>query len=188
MLSSPYRTGVSAALVALAAMTPLCGCNISAGRRSFGGNDWIFPVLVVAGLAMGWISAYSDRRNILTLGQNATRGLGLSVFIIGCALRMGAMLVLGPRFSVWVAVQNGHRLETQGLYRFLRHPAYTGAMLTLVGWSLTFRSVIGILLAAAMVLPLMARMEAEETLLISEFGDEYVAYRDRTWRLIPLIY
>ena len=98
------------------------------------------------------------------------------------------MLVLGPRFSVWVAIQADHRLETTGLYRFLRHPSYTGAMFTLLGWALTFRSGIGLMIAAAMVLPLVSRMEAEERLLIAEFGEDYVNYREKTWRLIPLVY
>jgi protein-S-isoprenylcysteine O-methyltransferase Ste14 len=98
------------------------------------------------------------------------------------------MLILGSRFSIWVAIQQDHRLETTGLYRFIRHPSYTGAILTLFGWALTFRSGIGLLLALMMVVPLIRRMEAEERLLIAEFGDEYLSYRRRSWRLIPLVY
>jgi protein-S-isoprenylcysteine O-methyltransferase Ste14 len=188
LFASPARAEVCAALVALAAITPLCGCNVNSGRRSHGGNDWIFPFFLIMGLAMGWLSAYTDRRNIWTIGGNITRDIGLSMFLVGCTLRVAAMLILGPRFSVWVAVQVEHHLETTGLYRFLRHPSYTGALLTLFGWALTFRSGIGLILAATMVLPLISRMTAEENLLIAEFGEEYENYRRRTWRLIPLVY
>jgi len=45
-----------------------------------------------------------------------------------------------------------------------------------------------VLLAALLVPPLLARINAEERLLRSQFGEEYDAYRARTWRLIPAIY
>jgi protein-S-isoprenylcysteine O-methyltransferase Ste14 len=51
-----------------------------------------------------------------------------------------------------------------------------------------FRSGVGVLLAALLVPPLLARINAEERLLRSQFGEEYDAYRARTWRLIPAIY
>ncbi|HET6246154.1 MAG TPA: isoprenylcysteine carboxylmethyltransferase family protein [Tepidisphaeraceae bacterium] len=188
LLAEPARAGVCGALVLLAGATPLCGCNLSAGEKSHGGNDWIFPFLLIAGLLMGFGSAWCDRRNFLTLGGNVVRYAGLSLFLIGCVLRVASMLILGPRFSVWVAIQSDHRLQTTGLYRFVRHPSYTGAIFTLFGWAITFRSDIGILLAALMVLPLVRRMIAEEKLLIAVFGDEYTSYRERTWRLIPLVY
>jgi len=72
--------------------------------------------------------------------------------------------------------------------RLFRHPSHAGALLTLFGWALTFRSGMGLILAATMVLPLVSRMTAEENLLIAEFGEEYENYRRRTWRLIPLVY
>jgi protein-S-isoprenylcysteine O-methyltransferase Ste14 len=188
LLAEPARVGVGVALVILAAVTPLCGCNLSAGRESHGGNDWIFPFLLIAGLLMGWASAYCDRRNILAIDGIVARYFGLAIFLIGCVLRVASMLILGSRFSVWVAIQQDHRLQTTGLYRFVRHPSYTGALLTLFGWALTFRSLIGLLLAATMVVPLVLRMMAEEKLLIAVFADEYVFYRNRSWRLIPWIY
>ena len=188
LLADPARAGVCVALVLLAAATPLCGCNLNSGQQSHGYNDWIFPFLLVAGLAMGWGSAWCDRHNFMTIDGSLARYAGLAIFLVGCVLRVAAMLILGPRFSVWVAIQQDHRLQTTGLYRFVRHPSYTGALLTLFGWALTFRSAIGLLLAATMVFPLVRRMKAEERLLIAVFGDGYTNYRARTWRLVPLIY
>ena len=188
LLASPARAAVAGGLLALAGMTPLCGCNLNAGRLSHSRNDWIFPVLLVAGLTMGWISAWSDRHNRLVIGAGAIRSLGAAMFFAGCVLRVAAMLILNDRFSVWVAIQHDHRLETTGLYRFIRHPSYTGAALTLLGWALTFRSAIGLVLAAMMALLLISRVQAEEQLLVAEFGDEYAEYQSRSWRLIPLVY
>ena len=45
-------------------------------------------------------------------------------------------------------------------------------------------AILGVLLTALLIPPLIARIGAEETLLRTQFGGEYVAYRGRTWRLI----
>jgi len=47
---------------------------------------------------------------------------------------------------------------------------------------------VGVLLAALMIPPLLARIHAEERLLRAQFGAEYDAYRARTSRLIPGLY
>jgi protein-S-isoprenylcysteine O-methyltransferase Ste14 len=53
---------------------------------------------------------------------------------------------------------------------------------------LVFRCWLGLLLVAGTLAVLLARMNAEEALLESEFGEEYRSYRRRTWRLVPWIY
>ena len=45
-----------------------------------------------------------------------------------------------------------------------------------------------VLLASSLLVPLLARIRAEERLLRDHFGAEYEAYRARTWRLVPGIY
>lgn len=58
----------------------------------------------------------------------------------------------------------------------------------MLGWGLAFHTGGGVLLAVALLPPLLARIRAEERLLASQCGNEYEAYRDHTSRLIPGIY
>lgn len=73
----------------------------------------------------------------------------------------------------------------------LGHPALPGPrtapglLLGLFGWALVFRSGIGVLVSLLLIPPLVARMNAEEALLESEFGERFTEYRRRTWRLVP---
>ena len=190
-MSDPARGTVCAALVILAGLTPLCGCNVGTGLRQDLANNWIFVPLLVLGLAMGWVSGYSDRHNFYTLPPgpaDAVRYAGLALFGLGAALRVCSILTLGPRFTVCATILQGHELVTAGLYRFARHPSYTGALCTLFGWALVFRSGIGLLLAAGMIPPLVSRMNAEERMLDQEFGPAYADYRTKSWRLLPLVY
>jgi protein-S-isoprenylcysteine O-methyltransferase Ste14 len=77
---------------------------------------------------------------------------------------------------------------TTGIYSKVRNPSYLGLLLYTLGWSLAFRSWAGVILTAAMIPPLLARMASEERLLQGQFGAEYDAYRARTARLVPRIY
>jgi protein-S-isoprenylcysteine O-methyltransferase Ste14 len=103
-------------------------------------------------------------------------------------LRILPVYVLGRRFSGLVAIQPGHTLETRGLYSVIRNPSYLGMVITSLGWVLVFRSGVGVLLALSLLIPLVARMHAEERLLREHFGAEYEAYFKRTWRLVPGVY
>jgi protein-S-isoprenylcysteine O-methyltransferase Ste14 len=60
-----------------------------------------------------------------------------------------------------------------------------GLLLASLRWGPAFRSWVGVLLTALTVPPLVARMDAEEALFASQFGDGYEAYRKGTWRLVP---
>ena len=57
-----------------------------------------------------------------------------------------------------------------------------------LGWALAFRSVVGVLLTALTLPPLLARIRAEEKLLRAQFGVAYDLYQRRTSRLIPRIF
>ncbi|VVN65489.1 methyltransferase family protein [Pseudomonas fluorescens] len=162
--------------------------NLSSGEREDRANRWVLAAFGVIGVLSGYLPAYTDRIDFWTFGGEGVRWLGALLFIIGGALRLWPVFVLGKRFSGLVAIQPGHSLVTDGIYRNLRNPSYLGMLITAVGWALAFRSGVGLLLAALAMIPLIARIHAEEALLRAQFGSEYEAYCSRSWRLIPGIY
>ena len=162
--------------------------NLSSGEREDRANRWVLPAFGVIGLLSGFLPAYTDRIDFWAFGGEGLRWIGALLFIAGGALRLWPVFVLGNRFSALVAIQPGHRLVTDGIYRNLRNPSYLGMLILGVGWALAFRSGTGLILAAMTVIPLIARIHAEEALLKAQFGSEYEAYCARSWRLIPGIY
>jgi len=164
------------------------GGRLSRGVREDRGNRWVIAVFSVIGLLMAYLPAYADRKEFWVLDGDVARWAGIVLFAAGGFLRIRPVFVLGPRFSGLVAIQPGHTLETTGIYGVIRHPSYLGLLIMSFGWGLAFRSWVGMLLAALLIPPLIARIRAEERLLASQFGAEYDAYRDRTWRLIPWVY
>ena len=188
LMTHPARAGsvVVTILASIAAM--FTGGNLSGGRREDTANRWVLLPILVIGLLLGWLPAYTDRREIGTVDGDVTRYLGLAIFLVGTVFRLAPVFVLGRRFSGLVAIQAGHELVTGGLYRVIRHPSYLGLLLGLFGWDLVFRSAIGVAVSLLLIPPLVARMNSEEALLESEFGRQYADYRRRTWRLLPFLY
>ncbi len=186
--SRPALIAVTIILFALSGAALFTRGNLSAGVREDRGNRWVIAAFGVIGLLLAFLPAYTDRIGFWTFDGDAIRWLGVVLFALGGALRMWPVFVLGRRFSGLVAIQPGHTLVTSGVYGVIRHPSYLGLIVNSLGWALAFRSGIGVLLAALTIPPLLARMQAEERLLRSQFGAEYDAYRARTSRLIPGIY
>jgi protein-S-isoprenylcysteine O-methyltransferase Ste14 len=184
----PARIALAATLFALTGAALFSGGNLSPGEREDRGNRWVLAVFAIIGLASAYLPAYTDRHDIWTLGGDGVRWLGVFLFAAGGALRLWPVFVLGHRFSGLVAIQKGHALVTTGIYSRIRNPSYLGLLISSLGWALAFRSIIGIILVAALIPPLIARMTSEEKLLGAQFGAEYEAYRARTSRLIPGVY
>jgi len=81
-----------------------------------------------------------------------------------------------------------HKLVKDGLYKHIRHPLYLGEILRNLGVVVIFSSVYGILIVLLASTFLFFRMDIEEKMLISVFGEEYKKYKRNTKRLIPHIY
>ncbi|MGE7956253.1 methyltransferase family protein [Pseudomonas sp. NPDC089530] len=162
--------------------------NMSPGEQEDRGNRWVLVAFGILGLLLAFLPAYTDRLHVWTVGDADVRWLGVVFFILGGILRLWPVFVLGKRFSGLVAIQPGHRLVTTGIYGTLRNPSYLGLLINCVGWSLAFRSGVGLLLTALMLIPLIARIHAEEALLHKQFGKQYDTYCAYTWRLVPWVY
>jgi protein-S-isoprenylcysteine O-methyltransferase Ste14 len=186
--SHPALIALTIVLFALSSAALFTRGNLSAGVHEDRGNRWVIAAFGVIGLLLAFLPAHTDRIGFWTFDGDPIRWLGVVLFAIGGALRMWPVFVLGRRFSGLVAIQPGHTLVTSGLYGAIRHPSYLGLIVNSLGWALAFRSGVGVLLAVLTIPPLVARIQAEERLLRSQFGAEYDAYRARTSRLIPGIY
>ncbi|QBY51768.1 methyltransferase family protein [Cupriavidus oxalaticus] len=184
----PARVALTIVLFALAVAALFSGGNISSGMREDRGNRWVLGAFGVLGLLAAYLPAYTDRIGFWTLDGDTVRWIGVALFATGGVLRLWPVFVLGRRFSGLVAIQPGHTLVTTGIYGVIRHPSYLGFVISSLGWVLGFRSGVGVLLTLAMVPVLVARIRAEEALLLDQFGDEYAAYCGRTWRMVPGVY
>lgn len=111
---------------------------------------------------------------------------GFGLIAVGLGLRAWSIATLGRLFQYWITVQAGHRVITDGPYRYVRHPSYTGMGLMLIGMALAS----GDALSLAVVLSLSClgfalRIRAEERQLTDTLGQEYERYASARKRLLP---
>jgi protein-S-isoprenylcysteine O-methyltransferase Ste14 len=115
--------------------------------------------------------------------------IGIAVIILGIIFRLIAIRQLGRFFTVDVTIREDHQLMQRGLYKYLRHPSYTGSLLSFAGFGLSLNNWPGL---AIIFLPVLItyifRMNIEEKVLTEQFGLQYSDYKSRTKRLIPFIY
>ncbi|MEI8132836.1 MAG: isoprenylcysteine carboxylmethyltransferase family protein [Leptolinea sp.] len=108
-------------------------------------------------------------------------GVGISIFAVA---QTDLLHFAGVRQLVEKTDATAHHhLETGGLYRYVRHPIYSGGLLFL--WASPEMSWNSLALKAAFTLYFIFGAMVEEKKLVSEFGDAYRAYRMRTPMLIP---
>lgn len=115
--------------------------------------------------------------------------ISLLLLLGGLILRWTAIITLGRLFTPTVSIQEDHRVVQTGLYRFMRHPSYTGLLVAFLGLGFSYGNWVGL---AVLIVPITAallyRIRVEERLMKETFGDQYIAYSASTKRLIPGIY
>jgi protein-S-isoprenylcysteine O-methyltransferase Ste14 len=114
---------------------------------------------------------------------------GALLLIAGTLFRLHAIKVLGKYFSSTVQIKNGHKIISIGPYRFLRHPSYTGAYVAMLGSAIFLQSLTGIfILGIGMLFAYHLRIKTEEEALTQNFKEEYEKYRERTYKMFPLVW
>jgi protein-S-isoprenylcysteine O-methyltransferase Ste14 len=113
---------------------------------------------------------------------------GAILMFAGNILFLLAHVYLGKQWSAELEIQPGHQLIINGIYRWIRHPMYTGFLVFGLGLLLLFANILGCAYFPAVAIMIYFRLPSEEALLIDEFGEEYVEYRKTTSALIPGLY
>ncbi len=146
-------------------------------------------LIQIFSLAIVILAPFSDGRSIGVLNiEDTIRYVGLLITIPGFVLMQAGEKYLAKQFSIEVTLQKGHKLIQNGPYQYIRHPRYLGILVFFTGISLTFRSLLGIMLVIVLAAVLVWRVFAEEKMMHQEFGKEWEAYRAKTWRLIPYLF
>lgn len=147
----------------------------------------IIWLTIIGSVALGvYIARFVNYPIIYT---NLLRYAGTTLIILGILIRFIAIKTLGKFFTVDLTVRDDHKLINTGLYRLIRHPSYTGSLLSFFGFGLSLNIWICMFVVFVPVLiSFLYGINLEEKLLLERFGGTYAAYMKKTKRLIPHIY
>jgi protein-S-isoprenylcysteine O-methyltransferase Ste14 len=160
--------------------------NYSAKARQDNGSLIIIWIMIFIGFFGGFYLAKHTEWNSVNY---LIAGAGLLLVLIGFIIRWTAILQLGKSFTVDVTIVDVANLKTDGLYKSVRHPSYSGLLLIIMGFSVTMNSIYSyIALSVPVFLAVSYRISVEEKVLINEFGENYNKYKAKTKKIIPGIY
>jgi protein-S-isoprenylcysteine O-methyltransferase Ste14 len=112
-------------------------------------------------------------------------GVGIFLTSFGVAVAIWARYRLGEYWSARVTLKEDHRIIRTGPYAFVRHPIYTGMLVAAVGTAAVVGEWRGVVAVFLVFFTHSLKAKREESLLMTEFGAEYMEYRRGTGFLFP---
>jgi protein-S-isoprenylcysteine O-methyltransferase Ste14 len=160
------------------------------GDRRDQGSFYVLVVFIGVGLAGAFvIASLAPGAAVTGTWRWVTFIAGMVLMVAGIVLRQWSVALLGRSFTVDVRVQAGQTVVDTGPYRWVRHPSYTGMLITFAGIGLALGN--GLSLVCAVLVPcigLVRRIRVEERALLDGLGDPYRRYATGRARLIPKLW
>jgi protein-S-isoprenylcysteine O-methyltransferase Ste14 len=145
---------------------------------------------VIATVAVGLLGAFALAGGVPAAAIEVARWpifvLGLVLMCTGIGLRQWSIVLLGKFFTVDVRVHPGQTVIEEGPYRWVRHPSYTGMIITFAGIGLALDNWAA--LVVVLVVPtvgIVVRIRYEERALLDGLGEPYRRYAEGRPRLFP---
>ncbi len=115
------------------------------------------------------------------------RAAGFVLFTAGLAIALLGRVQLGDNWLdiETAGVKREQRVASAGIYAWIRHPIYIGDLLLLIGLELGLNS--WLVLAAAVLVPVVLRQAVGEERMLRETLPGYEPYCQRTKRFIPFV-
>jgi protein-S-isoprenylcysteine O-methyltransferase Ste14 len=115
--------------------------------------------------------------------------LGLVLLWSGISMRLWSFRTLGRYFTFTVQTSSDQPVITDGPYRFVRHPGYTGLLLAITGIGFFFGNWVSVICLALCALAGLAyRIRVEERALMQTLGARYGDFAATRKRLVPLVW
>ena len=138
-----------------------------------------------------WLATWYGETHARSMlgGAMWLKSLGLALFATGLVIRCTAIFTLGSSFSTNVAIHATQTLKTNGLYKWARHPSYTGMLIIFLAVGIYERNWVSLAIILLVPIPaLLYRIHVEEAALTEAFGLQYTEYSRTTSKLIPGVY
>lgn len=152
-------------------------------------GSYAFLILtLILGLILGSFAAYAVPIAAMPAAP-AIYWVGIALILLGVVLRWYAILTLGRYFTRGVQIHERQVVVQRGPYSFIRHPAYSGTLLTLLGIGLALTNWASLLaILAGGLVGHLYRVRIEEAALKQSLGAPYAEYMRHTKRFIPWVF
>ena len=147
----------------------------------------VYRILIVAGviLSLSLTARHLGERRIWHVGYTGAYLLA-GVTLAGVLFAWWARIHLGRLWSSGVTRKENHRVVDTGPHRLVRHPIYTGLLVSALATTIAQATATAIVGWIVIILGIWMKARAEERFLAAELEpDAYAAYRRRVPMLLP---
>jgi protein-S-isoprenylcysteine O-methyltransferase Ste14 len=157
--------------------------------KNYSHSAYLWLIKMAKGVVLIFLAVQTLFLDLLPIAAEPTplRIIGSAMYFSGLAIAVIGRLQLGKN---WVDLEDYQVLQkqsliTSGIYRYIRHPIYTGDLLLLIGLQLALNS--WLVLALSVPLLIVIRQVLAEEALLSRAFPGYAIYCTRTKRFLPFI-
>lgn len=105
--------------------------------------------------------------------------------IVSYALIIGGLILLGKAWEVLYKAVKQHKLATDSVYKYLRHPQYLTFILIILGFLVQWPTLVTLLMAPILIFRYIRLAREEEKEMLKVFGSEYASYKSRVPGFFP---
>lgn len=139
------------------------------------------------GIVLGFTAGIGAPSLSIIWHRHALLYVGAALLLGGLVLRQYAIFTLGRLHTLDVTTRSGQHVVESGPYRWIRHPSYTGSLLTAAAILLCSTNWLSLACFPIVVIVYGYRIRVEESALTEDLGPPYLDYMRRTKRLIPMV-
>ncbi len=124
---------------------------------------------------------------IINTNINNISTYSLILFIASAIIGVTAIINMKiSNLNIMPELKDNHKLATNGIYKYIRHPMYTSVILLCLGFLLTEITTVNIIAMLILTINLFLKSRLEEKLLEQRFNN-YKDYKNNTYRFLPFI-
>lgn len=155
-------------------------------RRSMATGAALVAVILAAGFLVRPRADVLQALRLAFVQSDWMAVAGAASATLGAIVAFAARAVIGRNWGIPGTRQTDTDLVTNGPYKVIRHPIYSGILLMMAGTAIGLTPVWW-LVTVPVAVYFVASARAEEAYMAMRFRDDYPAYRARTKMLIPFL-
>jgi protein-S-isoprenylcysteine O-methyltransferase Ste14 len=133
--------------------------------------------------------SYYNLKNYNFIVNNKVKIIGYLLWFVSVIILLDIYDKLGKNYSITLQIKENHKLITDGIYNYVRHPMYFVLVLMFLTQIIFLPNKVGIIsMLSVTPIFLIQRITNEEKMLKIEFGKQYEEYMKNTKMLIPFIF
>lgn len=162
------------------------------GRAPFAQETQYPPLMRRSSIGWLWVGGQAVIAVAFVLSPWSLHGaiavvLGAALCALGVVVAIAALRALGSALTPTPVPRDGSALQTNGIYRWIRHPIYTSLLTIMLGLLLGAGTGVGVLWWLVAIGFFTAKSRWEDRLLHERYGTVWEQWARTTGALLPRI-